>query len=388
MFEQLSKHQTHREESEPWDDPTRLLVSKSSLAQGPSTQVLIRLPNSGPTDLPVLSLSLIPHQRPDSIWGGGGGRGPPSLAPKLPMHACSVAQSCLTLCDPTDCSPPGSSVHEILQARILEWVVISSSRESYPPLTHFLHWQADSLLLSHLRSPPMLPRWFQRVVGLRPTVLVLFVSFSVVNPTVSRITLSWSSSSNIPENTPLERLFLLLTTVRGGDELSWLSTWECAPTHHCFLSIYLLVTECLLSVSSWEIKTYAHIHVLLPVLQRKKTVRRSNQSILKEINSEYSLEGLCWSRSSNTLATWCEDLTHWKRPGCWESLRTEEGDREWHSWMAALTQWTWVWANFERQWRTGKPCVLQSMGLQRGRHERETEQPKKKEQGGGQVSGD
>ena len=43
------------------------------------------------------------------------------------------------------------------------------------------------------------------------------------------------------------------------------------------------------------------------------TARRSNQSILKEINPEYSLEGLCWSWSSNTLATWCKELTHWER---------------------------------------------------------------------------
>ena len=43
------------------------------------------------------------------------------------------AQSCLTLCDPMDCSPPGSSVHEISQARILEWVAISYSRESSEP---------------------------------------------------------------------------------------------------------------------------------------------------------------------------------------------------------------------------------------------------------------
>ena len=44
--------------------------------------------------------------------------------------ACSVAQSCLTLCDPVNCSPPGSSVHGILQARTLEWVVTSFSREA------------------------------------------------------------------------------------------------------------------------------------------------------------------------------------------------------------------------------------------------------------------
>ena len=47
--------------------------------------------------------------------------------------ACSVAQSCLTLCDPLDCSPPCSSVHGILQARVLEWVAISSSRGSSQP---------------------------------------------------------------------------------------------------------------------------------------------------------------------------------------------------------------------------------------------------------------
>ena len=41
-----------------------------------------------------------------------------------------VAQSCLTLCDPMDCSPPGSSVHEIFQARVLEWLAISFSRKS------------------------------------------------------------------------------------------------------------------------------------------------------------------------------------------------------------------------------------------------------------------
>ena len=46
---------------------------------------------------------------------------------------CLVAQSCPTLCDPMDCSPPGSSVHWILQARILEWVAMPSSRRSSPP---------------------------------------------------------------------------------------------------------------------------------------------------------------------------------------------------------------------------------------------------------------
>ena len=58
------------------------------------------------------------------------------------------------------------------------------------------------------------------------------------------------------------------------------------------------------------------------------TAERSNQSILKEINPEYSLEGLwCCSWSSNTLATWCEETTHWKRAWCWERLRGRGEER-------------------------------------------------------------
>ena len=52
----------------------------------------------------------------------------------------------------------------------------------------------------------------------------------------------------------------------------------------------------------------------------------------------------------------------------------EGGDRRWDGWMASLTQWTWVWTNSGRQWRTGKPGVLQSMGLQRIGHHLLTEQ--------------
>ena len=48
---------------------------------------------------------------------------------------------------------------------------------------------------------------------------------------------------------------------------------------------------------------------------------------------------------------------HWKRPRCWERLRIGEGgNRGWDGWMISLTQWTWVWPNSRRWWRTGKPC--------------------------------
>ena len=83
----------------------------------------------------------------------------------------------------------------------------------------------------------------------------------------------------------------------------------------------------------------------------------------------------CWSWSSNTLATWFEELTHCKRPWCWERLKAGgEGDgRGWDGWMSSLTQWTWVWVNSGSWSWTGRPGVLQSMGSQRVRHDRATE---------------
>ena len=58
----------------------------------------------------------------------------------------------------------------------------------------------------------------------------------------------------------------------------------------------------------------------------------------------------CWSWSSNTLATWCKELTHLKRPWCWERLKAGgEGDnRGWDGWMVSPTRWTWVWASSKR----------------------------------------
>ena len=83
----------------------------------------------------------------------------------------------------------------------------------------------------------------------------------------------------------------------------------------------------------------------------------------------------CWSCNSNTLATWCEELTHLKIPWCWERLRAggEGDDREGDSWMASPTQWTWDWVNSGSWWWTGRPGVLQSMGSQRVRYDWATE---------------
>ena len=79
----------------------------------------------------------------------------------------------------------------------------------------------------------------------------------------------------------------------------------------------------------------------------------------------------CWSWNFSTLATSCEELTHWKRLGCWEGLGAggEGDDRGWDGWMASLTRWTWVWVNSGSWWWTGRPGVLQFMGSQRVAHD-------------------
>ena len=83
----------------------------------------------------------------------------------------------------------------------------------------------------------------------------------------------------------------------------------------------------------------------------------------------------CWSWNSNTLATWFEELTHWKRPWFGDRLKAggEGDDRGWDGWMASPTQWTWVWVNSGSWWWTGRPVMLQSMGSQRVGHDWATE---------------
>ena len=109
------------------------------------------------------------------------------------------------------------------------------------------------------------------------------------------------------------------------------------------------------------------------LLRAPWTARRSNQSILKGISPGCSLEGLMLN--SNTLATWYKELTHWKRPWCWERLKAtgERDNRGWDGWMASSTQWTWDWVNSRSWWWTGRPGMLWSMGSPRVRHDWVTE---------------
>ena len=188
-----------------------------------------------------------------------------------PVIVFVSAQSRRTLCNPMDCSPSGSSDHGIFQSRISECVAISFSRGSSRPSQgsnprlpmYLLHWQENSLPLSHLESCK-------------------------------------NQIMRVP----------------------------------------------------W-------------------TARRSNQSILKEISPEYSLEGLMLKLKLQYFGHQMEELTYLKRPWCWESLKAggEGDDRGWDGWMASPIWWTWVWASSRSWWWTGKLGLLQSMRSQRVRHD-------------------
>ena len=85
---------------------------------------------------------------------------------------------------------------------------------------------------------------------------------------------------------------------------------------------------------------------------------QTSQSWRKSVLNIHWKDG-CWSWYSNTLATWCEELTHWKRPWFWERLKGGEGDnRGWDCLMELPIWWTWVWASFSNCWWTGKPAML------------------------------
>ena len=94
-----------------------------------------------------------------------------------------------------------------------------------------------------------------------------------------------------------------------------------------------------------------------PGLQGDPT-SQSSRSVLNIHSKDWG-----WSSNSNTLATWWEELTHWKRPWCWERLKAggERDNKGWDGWMASPTQQTWVWASSRRWWRSGKPGMLQTM---------------------------
>ena len=134
----------------------------------------------------------------------------------------------------------------------------------------------------------------------------------------------------------------------------------------------------------WAPKNWCfQILMLKKTLEKKKkrlwrvpwTARRSNKSITKEINPEYSLKGLMLKLKLSYFgylmqrANPLEKTLMLRKIGC----RRKRGNKRWDGYIASSTQQTWIWANSGKQWRTEEPSVLQSMRKERVRQDLETE---------------
>ena len=117
----------------------------------------------------------------------------------------------------------------------------------------------------------------------------------------------------------------------------------------------------------WAPKNWCFWTVVLEkTLESPWTARRSNQSALKKINPEYSLEGLMLKlQYFGHLMQRADSLEKTLMLGRIEGGGGEGDNRGWDGWMASPTQWTWVWASSRSWWWPGKPGALQFMGLQR-----------------------
>ena len=163
-------------------------------------------------------------------------------------------------------------------------------------------------------------------------------------------------------------IFSILLT-RAWSELSpWLVAGLLIPSIRTFSRHIVIVADVLGSVfgSTW------HWHYKG---MRRQQVILLNELIKKHVDCKFIFVIFCGSWSSNTLATWCKEPTHLKRPWCWEILGAGgEGDnRGGDDWVASPTRWTWVWVGSRSWWWTGRPGMLWFMGSQRVGHDWATE---------------
>ena len=105
------------------------------------------------------------------------------------------------------------------------------------------------------------------------------------------------------------------------------------------------------------------------------TARRSNQSILKEINSGCSLEGMMLKLKHQYFGHLMQRVDSLEKTLMLGGIggKRRRGRQGWDGWMASLTWWMWVWVNSGSWWWTGRPGVLWFMGSRRVRHDWVTE---------------
>ena len=155
-----------------------------------------------------------------------------------------------------------------------------------------------------------------------------------------------------------------------------LSTKVCLVKAYGFSSGHVWMWE-LDYKESWAPKNWCFRTVVLKKTLESPLDCKEIQSVHLKGNQSWIFIGRTDAEAETPilLASWYEELTHWKRPWCWERLKAggKGDDRGWDGWLASLTWWTWVWVNSGSWWWTGKPGVLQSTGSQRVRHNWVTE---------------
>ena len=136
----------------------------------------------------------------------------------------------------------------------------------------------------------------------------------------------------------------------------YLLLWSSPSIIIIITSTYDIFPVVMYGYKSWTIKKTEHWRIdafdlwCWKRLLRVPWTARSNESILKEISLDFT-GSTSAETETNTLATWCEKLTDWKIPWCWERLKTGgEGHGRGYGWMVSPTQWTWVWACSRSWW--------------------------------------
>ena len=220
--------------------------------------------------------------------------------------AAKSLQLCPTLCDPIDGSPPGSPIPGILQARTLEWVAISLSKA--------WKWKVKVKSLSRVRL--LATPWTAAYQAPPPMGFSRQKYWSGV-PLPSPADGYWSHEI---------RRHLLLGRKAMTNLGSILKSKDFTLLTKDRLVKAMVFPVVMYGCKHWSIKK-AESHTIFKswcwrrFLRVPWTAWRSNQSIIKEINPEYSLERLMLKLKLNTSVIWSEEPTHWKRPWFWKRLK-------------------------------------------------------------------
>ena len=171
--------------------------------------------------------------------------------------------------------------------------------------------------------------------------------------------------SGFPFPSPVDHVFSELSTMT---RLSWVALQEMWELDY---------------KESWAQKNWCFWTVVLEKTLESLLDCKEIQPVHPKGNQSWIFIGQTDAEAETPIpCTWWEELTRLKRPWGWERLKVrgerddkgwEGDDKGWDGWMASPTQWTWVWVISGSWWWTGRPGVLQSMGLQRLRHDWVTE---------------